>query len=601
MFVRTSAAGQIMSEAQVDVHLRGYGFDPSDPLRIYHAVKDVFERACSKSLKYWETHYPFFLEGRVGIAKGDTNTALAMTCVMKKALSAPQVSFQEKVAFLKGMTIIFQAHKWKLHEVPAAKIRLIEEETHRCSEITVSLSFCNRIPYIREALKAGGVESMLWQRGEAFEMTLPAGTTIETFDDLMQCNRDPSNIRNLSWGKALAVFCLANYLTDERTVSECLNNMMHIPAPSLEEMADLLGKHDHLHDIEIANQFFSFMLSSYIRFYIKDGRDMEDISTELSAMREFRDHIEKFSIDLYLENCPIDEKDLLCLDLILPDVRSLDISRTEVKELPLLWAGTLRSLNISNTAIAAIPQGFSVLEKFLAKEALYLHDISGLNGLLRLTYIDVSESAVDSLPSGCNSLEVLRANGAADLEDISALNGLPSLKELHIGDTFIRQAPQGCQSLEIFYASDAIWLTDLSGLNGSLLLKTVDISGTGVTSAPHNCPLLEIFYACEAKEFQDITGLNNLLHLRDLDLRETSILEAPQGCLALEVFEAFGAKELRNIRGLSFLPELEAVNVLNTAVGSPPINCPKLVDYQGPEEIRLRRKKAREDDPMLWV
>jgi hypothetical protein len=385
-----------ISDLFVDRELKRCGFTSVEPLEVYRSAKDIFESASFQSLKHWENRVVVFQDGKSFVRKGKIDSSYSIQCVLNRALSTKEISFQDKVVFFNGINTIFKAHKWDFTQIPVNTIRIKEKGRNIYNEIMISILISNQIPKIKDILCK--------EPEEVVYIELPSGYLYKNFIDFLVSIDNPNTITELSWLDIAAVFQIAHYFFDNKTPNKCLNYMIDMGFISLQEIPIILDE-IHLLDSEFANQFFSLMLNNHIFFRIKDGDSIHTICNDLVELESFRDHIEDLSINLDLQGLSINEDDLLSLETILSDVHFLDISGTRVKQLPPVWGKTLSLIDIGHTDITSIPQGFEVLETLLANSASKLEDISALDNLSTLKFIDISETAVKSLPKGYSSLE----------------------------------------------------------------------------------------------------------------------------------------------------------------------------------------------------
>ena len=84
-----------ISDLFVDKELKRCGFTSLEPLEVYQSAKDIFESASSQSLKHWENRVVVFQDGKSFVRKGKIDSSYSIQCVLKRALSTKEISFQE--------------------------------------------------------------------------------------------------------------------------------------------------------------------------------------------------------------------------------------------------------------------------------------------------------------------------------------------------------------------------------------------------------------------------------------------------------------------------------------------------------------------------
>jgi Leucine-rich repeat (LRR) protein len=589
--------------------LAAHGFSTPSDSASYSLVRDFFKNCPLKTPQEWKGKGLSFAGGKVHIVERGGETADKIALVLKRTLDL--ASRPEKFELLtaidsmrKGLGVPVEPPK---DIVVLKETSLDPDEVPVTKEIELPPFLCAQSPFLSACLGTtafyeGQVDAE--GKGITTEITLPKGITISQFELFLEWAQSFPDIppKQLNYSDLFPFFILADWVLGSEAINVFLDKWMGSPdrAQQRSDLSLILEASIGTQKLDpFDSAVISKMVNAYIRSSLAEGQRMEQIYADLSSMAG-ADLFKIVPFQLNLADTSITQEDLPFLDKLCPNLESLDVSKTNLTQIPQegYWknlkvfkakearqlAGIsgldgllqLKEVDISWTQVTAAPTGCPALERFIASDARNFADISGLDGLPRLKEVNISVTQVTAAPRGCPALERFIAMFARPLSDISGLDGLLQLKEVDISWTQVTAAPTGCPALEKFNAKFASRLANLSGLDGSLQLKEVDISNTDVKAAPRGCPALERFIASKANRLEDISGLDGSLQLKEVDITKTAVKAAPRGCPALERFIASEAIRLEDISGLDGSLQLKEVDISLTDVTAAPRGCPAL-------------------------
>ncbi|MBM3201356.1 MAG: hypothetical protein FJZ56_02985 [Chlamydiae bacterium] len=489
------------------------------------------------------------------------------------------LTIQQKFKISEKAKSLFARYNRKLEiNDSSITICLVDHEGTK-KNVQFSINQISSIPFFKTLLCGNFKESN--QAGE-IEVTLPYPNKAEDLLNLL-------NFTSLTKSDELipALF-LCGYFETKEYMSKCIQHAcQHL---SSEEIYLII-----LNMPELQDEDLSILVSAYIKKALAEGLPIADIISAIQAQEEieilpdnagevaskklispFLDRISHVSLDLNLSEATITPEILQNLETALPNVRSLNLRKASILELPAVWQEQLESLDISETKISTISHHYTNLKEFSAILTNHLSNLEGLNQSKHLKKIDISFSKVTTLPQGCDALEKLDAYFAENLRDISPIDRLKNLKQLNIGTTSIDRAPIECDALEVFEANYNHALVDISGLNNLSNLRILNLSNTHIAEAPTDCTHLEKFIANDAKNLINLRALNDLKYLKTIEITNTRVSAAPSGCENLQHFIAPFNNLLEDLSGLNHAASLKHIDVSGSKVKVAPLGCQNL-------------------------
>ncbi len=396
------------------------GFSPDNPQKIYTSLSECIKDA-GLDVDFWKSHSIHFEKGRALIVDGKGDGPKKIEAIAKHALSSENLSIQEKSNFMAGVKVIFRAHGWKMEEPGLERIRSkttvssssesssflgnfssskdsLLEDIHvlvdddllsttdsikietvpvrvsskgRMETVDIPKSFYNRSPVLRDSPSPS--------------ITLSPNLTVNEFQAYVDFAEDPSPTE-ISY---LSTLQIAEDLEDQETIDKFLTlyeqKLVYVEAFDIQSLITLLPNFSE----EMANRLFSFYVNQYVRRRLDDlayNRDyipnkLDIICSELAAIPGFQAAAEMRSMHLNLSEADITEEDLWTLERTFPHVHALDISKTNLYEMPLTWQHDLQYLNISDSFISKVPKGFAKLRKIAAKDMFFDADIPNVKEL----------------------------------------------------------------------------------------------------------------------------------------------------------------------------------------------------------------------------